>query len=281
MEQRDLSYSFFKVSLLLFLMFVSAINYNLFINPIRIVAGGVNGLSNIFQTICGVNPAITMLIIFGATLIVGVILKEYELILSALVASFVYPLFVQITVPLNGMVFIQPQDYLIVAVFSGVISGIVSGATCKLDISQGGITLIAQIISKHLRIDVSKVSALLNGAIVLGGAFVFGVNNVLFAVIYLFSNKMVMNRIIIGSSQKKLFQIITKEDRQVVDYITTTLNSGVTIFNTKGGIASKNRTVIMTSISNRDYFKLKEGIHNIDKEAFVLITDSYQVRGGK
>ena len=37
----------------------------------------------------------------------------------------------------------------------------------------------------------------------------------------------------------------------------------------------------MTVIPNREYFKLKEGIKEIDEKAFFIVTDSYQVYGGE
>jgi uncharacterized membrane-anchored protein YitT (DUF2179 family) len=43
----------------------------------------------------------------------------------------------------------------------------------------------------------------------------------------------------------------------------------------------KKRKVLMTVIPNREYFKLKEGIKEIDEKAFFIVTDSYQVYGGE
>ena len=37
----------------------------------------------------------------------------------------------------------------------------------------------------------------------------------------------------------------------------------------------------MCTIPTKEYFKLKEGIHQIDPEAFFLITDAYEVSGGQ
>lgn len=281
MKKEDLSYKFFKTAVLVFLMFMAAINYNVFVNPTKIVAGGVNGISTVLQELIYLNPATTMIIVFGATILVGILIKEYELVFSALLASLIYPLFVQLTQPAVGAISITEADYFIVAIFSGAVSGFVSGITCKLGISQGGTTLIAQMIGKHFRCNVSAVASAINMIIIIIGGIVFGASRLFLAIILLATSEIVMNKIILGISQKKVFQIITSKDKEIADYITNTLNSGLTIFNTKGGIKSKKRTVIMTSVVNADYFRLKEGIHRIDKDAFVVITDSYQVKGGK
>lgn len=59
------------------------------------------------------------------------------------------------------------------------------------------------------------------------------------------------------------------------------LKHGVTIFDVKGAFLEKKRKVLMTVIPNREYFKLKEGIKEIDEKAFFIVTDSYQVYGGE
>ncbi len=48
------------------------------------------------------------------------------------------------------------------------------------------------------------------------------------------------------------------------------LKHGVTIFDVKGAFLEKKRKVLMTVIPNREYFKLKEGIKEIDEKWHTL-----------
>lgn len=281
MNKNTPSYKFYKASVLIFLMFISAIKYNLLINPAKIVAGGTNGLSILLESIFKWNPAVSILVIDVAILLVALLLKEYELTISAVLSSFIYPFFIQITSSINGAINVGSKDMFIIAVFSGIITGIITGITCKLSISQGGIVLISQLISKNKKKSTSKVNLLINLLIVICGGYIFGIYNLMYSLVYLYSSKIATDKIILGTSQKKLFKIITTKDDEIIKYITEDLNSGVTTFTTKGAFNEKKRTVIMTSVTNRDYFRLKEGVREIDKDAFVVITDSYQVKGGK
>ena len=281
MIQEDWSYKFYKFSLLTFLMFLSALNYNLFLNPTKIVAGGVNGISIILERLFYITPSVSMIVIYILMMVIVIFFKEYELAISALFASIVYPFFVEITSSLNGLINITSNDCLIVAVFSGIIAGIITGLTCKLNISQGGTVLIAQTLAKELKTTPSKLNIIISMIIVISGGFVFGITNILFAIVYLVSNKIVIDKITLGISQNKLFHIITEKEDEVIDYITNNLDSGVTTFKTRGGYEHEKRTVIMSCISSIDYFKLKEGVNSIDDKSFMVITDAYQVRGGK
>ena len=81
--------------------------------------------------------------------------------------------------------------------------------------------------------------------------------------------------------QNKMFYIVTKKDEEVKEFILKYLNHGVTIFKGKGGYSKNNENVLMAVLPTKDYYRLKEGINEIDKDAFFIVTDSYEVFGGE
>ena len=84
----------FRYIWLIILMFISAINYNLFLNPNNIISGGGNGLSIIFEKLLGIEPAIFILMFNVIILIFSFIVLGVEVSSSSIVAIFVYPFFV-------------------------------------------------------------------------------------------------------------------------------------------------------------------------------------------
>ena len=281
MKKKETGYIFYKFSVLTFLMMLSAINYNIFINPANIVAGGVNGISIILNEVFKIDASLIILFILLAILLVGIILNEKKLVLSATYSSIIYPVFVYLTSSLTRTIIITSGDFLLLALVSGMIAGLVSGIVCKLEASQGGVILIAQIIGKKLKLSVPRINTFFSAIIIISGAFVFGINSVLYALVYLFANKVAMEKVIIGVSQKKLFQIITSNPKEVEKYITKELKMKYTEFNVISGKNNEKKDLIMVSIPTIEYFRLKEGISRIDKNAFVLITDAFESAGGK
>ena len=281
MTKEPFEYKFYKFSVLTFLMMLSAINYNVLINPSQIVAGGVNGISIIVEKTLSITPTITIFVVSISILIFGLIFSEYELVLSALYTSIIYPIFVAITSSLNGTVSFSGQDMIVISIFSGIISGIVSGITCKLNTSQGGVILIAQVLNKKLKLSVTGLNLLFSIIIILSGGFIFGIENILYAIIFIVTSKIIMDKIILGVSDSKMFQIITNKEVEVTDYIKNTLKSKYTTFEVENGKKKEDKNIIMVSISTIDYFKLKEEIKNIDKDAFILITDAYESKISK
>ena len=152
MKKETVDYKFYKYAVLTFMMFVAAINYNLLIRPAKIVAGGVNGISVILESIFKFSPSITILIISLAILFLALACSQYEIVASALYASMIYPFFVKITSVITEIIPLEYNDMMLIIIFSGMISGIVAGVTCKLNMSQGGIILISQILYKKFHI---------------------------------------------------------------------------------------------------------------------------------
>ena len=281
MKKIDRSYTFYKFSVLTFFMMVSAINYNLFINPANIVAGGVNGVAVIFNDIFKINSSIIILVISTSILLVGLLVKEKKLVLSAAYASLIYPVFVFLTSGLSKTIQISIDDYLLIAIFSGMLAGIISGIICSLGSSQGGIILISQILGKKYKISVSRINTFFSIIIIALGVSVFGINSALYALVYIFANRIAMDKIIIGISEQKLFHIITFKSKEVEKFIINEMNKKYTEFNIISGKNNEKRELIMVAVPTVDYFKLKEGIKNIDKRAFVLITDAFESSSSK
>ena len=90
-----------------------------------------------------------------------------------------------------------------------------------------------------------------------------------------------MDKVLLGISNNKAFYIITTKEKEIKEYIMNDLKHSITTFDVKGGFLDNKRRVLLTVIPSREYYKLTEGIKEIDEEAFFVVTDSYQVEGAK
>ena len=165
--------------------------------------------------------------------------------------------------------------------FAGVISGIANGLMYKTGYSNGGFPVVSQVLFEKKHISVAKSSLVINVSIVLVGALFFGTTNALYAIIFLYINNIVLDRVLLGINNNKAFYIITKEEEKIKEYIIKTLGHNVTTFEVKGGYLDKDRKVILSVIPSREYYEVTEGIKEIDETAFFVVTDSYQVEGAK
>ena len=262
-------------------LLITAILYNVFLLPLSLVTGGTNGVATITHYLYGINPAIMLLLLSIACAILSFMYLGPKRTAGTLVASVVYPLLVQLTSPLTSLISQSNTDMLLMVLFAGVLSGIANGLMYKTGYSNGGFPVISQILFEEKQIPVGKSSLTINITIVIVGAYFFGITNALYAIIFLYINSIVLDKVLLGISNNKAFYIITEEEKKVKEYIIKTLNHNVTTFEVKGGFLDKNRKVILTVIPSREYYRVTEGIKEIDKDAFFVVTDSYTVEGAK
>lgn len=271
----------YRITVMVISLLLSALVYNIFLLPLNLVSGGSNGIAIITKHIYQIEPAIMILIISISCIILSLMYLGLERTSGTIIASLLYPLFIKITVPIANLITIDLQDIFIIIIFAGVLSGIANGLMYKTGYSSGGLPIISQILYKYFKIPIAKSSLFMNIIIVIIGAIFFGTTNAMYAIILLYINSIVLDKVLLGISSNKAFYIITSEDKVIKDYIINDLGHSVTTFDVKGGFLEKKRQVLLTVIPTREYYKVTEGIKLLDKNAFFVVTDSYEVVGGK
>lgn len=261
--------------------FIIAVSYNLFLAPNKIVAGGVGGLAIIINYLTKINNSIFILIVDISLLIISYFLLGKEKTKANILGSILFPLFVSLTSNIRYIIDIDTTQLLLISVFGGVVYGFGAGMIYKAGFSTGGTDIINQILSKYLKISMGNSMLYCDGTIVLLTAFVFGPTHFMYSIIVLYVISYISDRVILGVSDSKAFYIVTQEEAKIKEYILKYLNHGVTVFNAKGGYAKENQTVLMCVLPTKDYYRLKEGIHEIDPESFFVVTDAYEVFGGE
>jgi len=262
-------------------VFLIAAAFNVFLLPNDLVFGGVSGLSIIIKDLIPLDPSTFIMISSLLLLVVSFMVLGKEATKGSIVGSILFPIFVDLTANLNNILNIDASNLLLSVIFGGIIYGFGAGLVFKAGFTTGGTDIINQIISKYGHVSMGNAMLMSDGLIVLLGAFFFGVTKLMYAIIVIYIIGLITDKVLLGISDSKAFYIITNEDSKVRDYLINELNHGVTIFNVKGGYTNKKDEVILCVVPTNNYYRVKEGIHEIDKDAFFLVTDAYEVFGGK
>lgn len=258
---------------------VTAISYNLFMLPSSVVYG-VGGLGVMFKQLFNWNPSIVILIGSVILLILSFILLGFEKTKNSIIGSLLYPVFVNFTDWIPKYVNLNDADPIIIIVFGAVIAGFGLGLIFKSGFTTGGTDILNQIVSKYFKMSLGTAMFFTDGIIIASSVFVFGWTKLMYSIISLYIISIMTDKVILGISQSKAFYIITEHETEVKRYITNTLKHGITVLDGRGGYTGNNQKVIMCIIPTKEYFMVKEGIYQIDPEAFFIVTDAYEVSGG-
>ena len=260
--------------------FLVALAFNLFMSPNNLVAGGISGLSLVLKHFFGLNPSMIISISNVFLIILSFLLLGKEKTKMSILGSILFPVFVSMTEHLSTYISFKESEMILIAIFGGVLQGIGAGLIFRAGYSTGGTDILNMIISKIFKISLGNSMFFTDGTIIVIGAFVFGFNHLMYSLIILYLISTLTDKVVLGISDSKAFYIITSKEKEVKTFVINELKHGVTEFKAKGGYNLENQTVLMSVIPTREYYKLKEGIHNIDKNAFFVAMDSYEVRGG-
>ena len=259
----------------IFGIFIYSLAYNMFFLKYNLVYGGTGGIGILFQEY--IDPSILMLIISFICLIFAVIFFDTQKALNSLVGSILFPIFVDLTSDIN--IPLESEDLMLAAVYGAVICGIASGIIGRTGLSMGGIDHIISLIRKKFKVSYGTAFAIVNGIIVLFGSYKYGYSIILYALIIIFIMSFITDKVLMGISANKTFFIVTNKEKEVKNFILQNLSRGVTVLDAHGGYSNEKTKVIMVVIPTIEYFKAKEGILEIDPNAFFTISDSYQVYG--
>ena len=270
-----------RYAILFFALFFAALTFNLLTLPSSIVPGGINGVAIVMNYVYEFPPS---LLIFGASFILLIFSYMYlgkEKTMAALVGTIAYAFFVEVSAPIVSYINIDLSDLLLISIFIGVLTGIYNGLIFKTGFNAGGLPILIRIIHEKTGVTLGTSGLIVNGIIIAIGSLFFGLNMLMYALIINFIASQIIDRVVIGISKNKAFYIVTDKYKEVNNFIMNDLNRTVTIFNVKGGFLEKRRKVLLVVIPTREYFKFTAGIKLIDKDAFFLASDAYQVQGGK
>lgn len=266
---------FFGITLLAFI-------YNMFLIPNSLVTGGTSGLAIILQKLFGINPEIFLYIVSVILIIISFIFLGKEDTTKTIIGSLLYPIMVSVTSPL--VEYLKPyfvfDNFLLVVLITGLLTGFANGIIYKTGFTTGGSDILMKIINKYARISEGKSIMLTNSIIIIAGGFIFGINKMIYAIMILYINSTLVDRILIGISNSKQFFIFTSKTKKVREFIIKDLKCGVTLIDTKGGYREKTGQLLLCVVPTRDYYYFKESVLAIDKEAFFVINDCYEVKGG-
>ena len=257
-----------------------ALAFNLFMSPNNLVAGGVSGFSLILKHFFGLNSSTIISIANVFLIILSLLVLGKEKTKATILGSILFPVFVSLTEHLSTYISFKESEMILIAIFGGALQGLGAGLIFRAGYSTGGTDILNMIISKVFKMSLGNSMFFTDGTIIVIGAFVFGFNHLMYSLIILYLISTITDKVVLGISDSKAFYIITSKEKEVKDFVINELKHGVTEFKAQGGYNSESQTVLMSVVPTREYYKLKEGIHLIDKNAFFVAMDSYEVKGG-
>ena len=273
-DKKDLVQRYFLLALGCFIV---AFAFNVFFKQYGIVCFGVSGLSIVMNKKIGIPNFLFILIVNAFLLVLSYFALGKKKTKNALFGSLVFPFFVWVTESFVPYLTFDDVELLVIAIFGGVLSGIGYGLIFKTNFNTGGTDIITEIVSKYTKVSLGKATWVSDGLVVMSSLLVSSWEIVLYGFLVLYIISFMTDRVVLGISQSKAFYIVTEKQEEVRDFLLSITDGGVTLINARGGYTNNKETLLLGVVPTRQYFIVKEGLKEIDKNIFFLVCDAYEV----
>ncbi len=250
-----------------------------FVIPHDIIMGGTTGIGIVMsKLIPQIDVPMFVLILNILMLILGLIVLGKAFVMTTIVSSVIYPLFLELFQRIPG-IGNMTSDPLTASIFAGCLLGISLGLVMRVGSSTGGSDIINLVLAKVFHLPVS-IFVWLCDIIVVGGQAIFApAESTLYAIIVVVLETLLLDRVmLVGKSQIQLF-IISKEYEKLRELLLNTLEAGVTMAMIETGKLGENQKGIICVIPPRKLYDATELIKGADPHAFITVTQIKEVRG--
>jgi len=261
---------------------ILAAGVNMFLAKIKLVTGGVSGLAIIIQYITekhygrGVPLWLTNIVVNIPLFAIAIKLKGRQFVGKSMFAAayLSFALFYTSFIPAPEV------DFLLSSIFGGVLVGTGLGFVLRASASTGGTDLAANIIKVYLKnVPIAKIILVLDSTIIIIGAFVFGVEKAMYALISIYIVAKVIDSILEGINFSKAVFIISDNSKEIAEILMRDLKRGVTGINGTGMYTKGEKQVLFVVVGKNEIVPLQKMVKEIDKSAFITIADVREVLG--
>lgn len=260
---------------------INAFGVVCFLNPVKLYDSGISGTSMLLSQITPERLTLSIfLLILNVPLFLyglrkqGVAFTVYSIYavvvyaISAWLITDVLPIDVNFASPLAG------TDLLLCALFGGLISGIGSGLVIRNGGAIDGVEVMAVIFAKRIGITVGTFVMVYNvGLYVIAGLLLKSWILPLYSIVAYAAALKTVDYLVEGVDRAKCATIITSESDAVCAALMEEFETGLTKIHAVGGYSNQPKTMIYFIVNRFQVIKLKEIVHEIDRSAFITISE--------
>lgn len=137
--------------------------------------------------------------------------------------------------------------------------------------SSGGLDIVGKFIHKYFHMELGKAVALAGMVVALSSILVSDIKTVILSVLGTYFGGIILDHFIFGTTIKKRVCIISKKEKEILDFILYELHSGATKYHAYGTYSDTQHTEINTIVDKNEYLKLMNFITKVDPAAFITV----------
>lgn len=244
----------------------------------QILTGGVAGIVTLLNPFISIDEDILVIIISSSLFVIGSIILGKEFLMNTIIHSVSYPFMLLLVTRYLPTYEIEP---ILASIYGGILGGVGIGLIFREGGSTGGMDVPPLIVQKFFHIKATSGIMFLDAVTVLAGLYIYGLNDVLIGLLSVYLTTTVLEKTVhmYGGIAAKKVEIISDKYEEINKEILTKLEKGTTIIQGEGGYTGTPKRVVMAIVSDDQYVTVKKIVNEIDKDAFMIASDTMDVNG--
>ena len=254
----------------------------LFLDPNRLIPGGVSGLSiMISHLVDWLNTGTLIFVLNIPLLIAGLIKFGKGFLFSTVYVTALSSIAVDTIGALAADHIPFTSDLLLEALAGGSLMALGLGLVLR----GGGTTGGTDIVTKFLRLKFKHVKTgniflMVDSAVIITSAIVFrDIEGALYAAFSLFISTRVLDMVLYGGDSAKLVYIISDRADDIAEALLKQLNLGVTYLDGRGAYTGKDKKVLLCAAHRRAFPKIRSLVSQMDDMAFMIVGSAQEIFG--
>ncbi|MBQ6992582.1 MAG: YitT family protein [Clostridia bacterium] len=254
-----------------------AVAVDLFLLPNQISSGGFSGIGTILYYLFEFPVGTTTLLLNVPLFIIVLIKDGRKFFFNALIGTAFLSFFLNIFQRFGALT----QDRFLACIYGGIITGIGTAIVLKANSSTGGTDLVAHIIRKFFPwIRTSMTIIFLDTIIIAANVLFFKELEIgLYSAITIYIMGKIIDLFFEGIDFAKMILIISPKNQEISRRINKQIRRGTTALYGKGMYKNEDKEILMCVVSRGEVRHIMKIIRDIDKQAFIIITNAREVYG--
>lgn len=250
---------------------------SLFLDPNQLAPGGFVGISVILHQFTHISTGTLYFIINVPILILGFMKFGHKVMFDTLFVVVINSAFTNYFSTFSPVT----KEHLLAAIAGSVLVGLGIGIVFRQGATTGGIDIIVKLLrSKFPYMSTGKIFMILDLMVVSVSGIVFGnFNLAMYAFIAAIFSSKVVDYVLYGEDEAKLFYIISRSPRKISKRLLEEANVGVTFLQGYGGYSNTSYEVILCVVRKRISSKIEEIVKEEDEKAFMIVSRASEIFG--
>lgn len=254
-------------------------------NPFGMVTGGITGIAiiitNISQSLFGFEVPLwlTNLVLNIPLFLISGFQRGYKFVQKSVYGVIFLSIWLWVFEETGNLLSVD-QDIFLGCAACGILSGIGLGLVLRAEATTGGTDMLGAIFKKLFgHISLSFLIFILDGIIILGGVFVFGINTTLYTIISVFITTKLISAMLDGMYFAKAAFILSDKAEEISKEIAKVFDHSSTSISARGMYTGEKKDMLFVVVYPKEVGTLRNLIHELDPKAFVTICDAHEVLG--